>query len=246
MKDAIVILGGAFNPVHTQHIDLLCHTKQELERNGQWNIIGGYLAVASDGYVCHKLCSRNERTIKLKHRLALIHEAIKDIPWLINSPYQEEMLKQHDGSAFALGQRLKRLLKNDNIQILILVGGDRMIKNGIPIWRKSSNKIPIIRIGIERTMNNNNNNSNNLFQFWQDDLNKNLIPNPNEFILLNLPIRSVSSSLIRTYLDQWFNTKEDSKKQFEIENDLININSFLHSSVMNYIKKYQDDLYINI
>ncbi|CAF2588866.1 unnamed protein product [Rotaria sp. Silwood2] len=243
MKNAVVILGGAFNPVHTQHIALLCLAKQELEVNGQWNIIGGYLAVATDGYVCHKLHSRNERTIKLKHRLALAHEAIKDIPWLINSPFQEEMLKKHDGSAFSLGQRLKSLLKNDNIQILILVGGDRMIKKGVPIWRKSSNKTPIIRVGIERTMNNNDN---NLFELWQKDLNENLIPNPEEFILLNTPIRSVSSSLVRVYLNQWFNAKEDSQKQFEIENDLININSFLHSSVINYIKKYQDDLYIDI
>ncbi|CAF1319872.1 unnamed protein product [Rotaria sp. Silwood1] len=132
MKDAVVILGGAFNPVHTQHIALLCLAKQELEINSEWNIIGGYLAVSADYYVCHKLSSRNERTIKLKHRLALVYEAIKDIPWLINSPFQEEMLKRHVGSAFVLGQHLKRLLKNDNIQILILVGGDRMIKNGIP------------------------------------------------------------------------------------------------------------------
>ncbi|CAF1277677.1 unnamed protein product [Rotaria sordida] len=242
MKEGIIILGGAFNPVHTQHIALLCLVKQELEVNGQWNILGGYLAVAPDGYVRHKLHSRNERTIKLKHRLALIHEAITDIPWLINSPFQEEMLKQHDGSAFALGQRLKRLLKNDNIQIIILVGGDRMISNGIPIWRRSfPNRLPVIRVGVERIMNDNNN---KLFEYWQQDLNKNLILNPEEFILLNLPIQSVSSSIVRIYLNQWFNAKEDSKKQFDIENDLININSFLHSSVMNYIKNNQDDLYI--
>ena len=109
MKDAIIILGGAFNPVHTQHIDLLCLAKQELETSGQWNIIGGYLAVAPDNYVLHKLHSRNEYTIQLKHRLRLINEVMKDIPWLRNSPFQEEMLKRHDSSAFALGQRLKCL-----------------------------------------------------------------------------------------------------------------------------------------
>jgi nicotinic acid mononucleotide adenylyltransferase len=57
MKDAIIILGGAFNPVHTQHIALLCLAKEELEKSGTWNILGGYLAVATDGYVRHKLAS---------------------------------------------------------------------------------------------------------------------------------------------------------------------------------------------
>jgi nicotinic acid mononucleotide adenylyltransferase len=239
MKDAIIILGGAFNPVHTQHIALLCLAKEELEKTGAWNILGGYLAVATDGYVRHKLQSRNERTIKLKHRLAMISEAMKDIPWLRHSPFQEEMLKQHDGSAFALGQRIQKLLKNDNIQILILIGGDRMVKKGVPIWRKSSsNRIPVIRVGIGRVTDENI----NLFELWQQDFNKNLIHNPKEFILLNVPLRSVSSSLVRIHLHQWFNSKE---QQTEIENDLVNINSFLDINVMNYIKNHQNDLYIN-
>ena len=97
MQDAILILGGAFNPVHTQHIASLCLAKDELEKTTEWNIIGGYLAVATDNYVLHKLHSKNEHTIKLQHRLAMINEAINDIPWLINSPFQQEMLKQHDG-----------------------------------------------------------------------------------------------------------------------------------------------------
>jgi nicotinic acid mononucleotide adenylyltransferase len=240
MKDAILILGGAFNPVHTQHIALLCLAKQELENTDEWNIIGGYLAVASDNYVLHKLHSRNERTIKLKHRLALIHEAIKDIPWLINSPFQEDMLKQHDGSAFALGERIKRLFKNDKIQVLILIGGDRMVKKGVPIWRKPSGNTSVIRVGIGRIMDENI----NLFDLWQDDLQKNRIHHPKEFILLNISLRSVSSSLVRLYLNQWFNSKEE--EQIEIENDLINKNSYLHSNVMDYIKNQQNDLYINI
>jgi nicotinic acid mononucleotide adenylyltransferase len=238
MKDAIVILGGAFNPVHTQHIALLCLAKQELENTGEWNIIGGYLAVAPDNYVLHKLNSRNERTIKLEHRLALIDEAMKDIPWLINSPFQE-MLKQHHGSAFELGQHIKRLLKNDNIQILILIGADRMVKRGVPIWRKPSRSTSVIRVGIERIIDENI----KLFDLWQNDLQKNLIHNPKEFLLLNIPLQSVSSSLVRVQLNRWFNSKEE---QIEIENNLINTNSYLHSTVMDYIKKHQNDLYINI
>jgi nicotinic acid mononucleotide adenylyltransferase len=241
MTDAILILGGAFNPVHTQHIALLCRVKEELEATEQWNLIGGYLAVAPDNYVLHKLHSRNERTMKLEHRLALINEAMKDIPWLSNSPFQEEMLKRHDGSAFALNQRIKSLSSNHNIQTFILIGGDRMLKKGVPIWRQSSRNTSIIRVGVGRMMDGNI----NLLNLWQDDLNKNLVHNPREFIILNILLQSVSSSLVRNHLDQWFTSKEDSEKQLKIENDLINCNHFLDVNVMNYIKKHQTDLYID-
>jgi len=35
MKDAILVIGGSFNPVHTQHISMLCLAKQELENTGE-------------------------------------------------------------------------------------------------------------------------------------------------------------------------------------------------------------------
>lgn len=244
MKDAIVVLGGSFNPVHTQHVDLLCLAKQELEATGRWNVIGGYLAVATDNYVRHKLEKRHERTIKLKHRLALVYEAIKDIPWLVNSPYQSEMLKQHDGSAFGLSQRLQRLLKNDRIHTLILIGGDRMAKNGIPVWRKSHERkqVNVTRVGIGRMMNENI----NLSELWEEDLKKNLIPNPHEYFILNSSTRPVSSTVVRSYLSNWFVEKNDPTIRAEIENELVNTNKLVHLSVMKYIINHENDLYIDI
>lgn len=240
MKDAVIILGGAFNPVHTQHIALLCSAKEELEKTGDWRVIGGYLAVATNGYVLHKLNSRNERTIQIEHRLALVREAMKTIPWLINSPFQEEMLKQHDGSALALGQRLKRLVRNNDLQILILIGGDRTVKKGIPIWRRSNSnqQSSVIRLCVGRIGDENI----DLFRLWQDDLNQNLIPNPQEFLLINIPLQSVSSSIIRPYLTQWFNQPE---RRADIENDLVHTHAFLDMNVMDYIKNHANDFYIN-
>lgn len=239
MRDAIVVVGGAFNPVHTQHIALLCRAKEELEKTGAWNIIGGYLAVATNGYVLEKLRSRGERTMKLEHRLAMVREAMKDMPWLINSPFQEEMLKQQDGSAFALTQRVIRLLKNDNVQIMILIGGDRMVRRGVPIWRAASpGRVPVIRVGVGRMSDENV----DLLQLWQSDLNGNLIRNPAEFILLNISLPPVSSSLIRTHLTEWFTQPS---KQPQIENDLVHGSALLNINVLNYIKTHRNDLYID-
>ena len=239
MKDAVLVLGGAFNPVHTQHVALLCLCKQQLEARGRWNVIGGYFAVATDNYVLHKLRSRGERTIKLQHRLALVKEAIRDVPWLAHSPFQDEMLQQHDGSASALGQRLKWLMKNDRVQLLIVIGGDRMVKKGTPIWRKSTAPSSTIRVGVGRALNE----KVDLLDLWQADLANGLVVNQNEFILLNSSVGPVSSSLVRQHLHEWFLARGDASKQHVIETDLITRQSYIHSSTMNYIKQHQDDLF---
>lgn len=243
MTDAVLIIGGAFNPTHTQHIALLCAAKEELENEGQWRIIGGYCAVATDGYVRQKLRSRNERTMKLQHRLAIVRQAMQDIPWLVNSPYQAEMLKQHDGSALALNERLQKLMKNDHLQVLIVVGADRMVHRGVPKWRKAvkhpSALVKTVGIGRETEEGI------NLRHLWRDDLNKNLIPQPNIFILLRTSVQTVSSTMVRTHLHRWLLAKNDPAQQREIEEDLVHRLGYLHASVMDYIKIHEDGLYLD-
>jgi len=51
--NAIVVLGGAFNPIHAGHIVALTVARDHLEQNGI-RVLAGYLAPASDGYVHSK------------------------------------------------------------------------------------------------------------------------------------------------------------------------------------------------
>ena len=46
---AIVVLGGAFCPVHCGHIEALMAAKRHAEKHG-FEVVGAYLAVAPDGY----------------------------------------------------------------------------------------------------------------------------------------------------------------------------------------------------
>ena len=236
MREAILVIGGAFNPIHTQHVALLCLAKEELEATGQWKILGGYCAVAPDNYVRHKLQSRGEPTIQLQHRLALVGLAMAEIPWLRDSPYQSEMLKQHDGSASALGQRLRRLMKNDTIESLIVMGADRMVKKGVPIWRRATTK----HVGIGRKTDE----KIDLHALWEEDLKNNRIVQPNDIILLEKSARPVSSSLIRINLHQWMMAKGNSMERESIEEDLVMKNCYLSHQVMEYIKVHENDLYI--
>ncbi len=75
-EEIIMCVGGAFNPVHTQHVQMLNLAKSHLESNQKnLNIIAGFLAPAPDGYVKRKL--RTDRAMKAEHRLLMCKLAAK-------------------------------------------------------------------------------------------------------------------------------------------------------------------------
>ncbi|MCA9070000.1 MAG: hypothetical protein KDA84_13805, partial [Planctomycetaceae bacterium] len=52
---ALLTLGGAFNPVHTQHVAIMKLIREIVESTTEFQIVAGYLAPATDGYVKTKL-----------------------------------------------------------------------------------------------------------------------------------------------------------------------------------------------
>src|SRR5262249_53907692 len=80
MSAAVLALGGAFNPVHTQHIALMSLVKQVVEAEHDYTISAGYLAVAPDGYVRAKL---KDQAMKAEHRLAMCNLAMHGHDWLL-------------------------------------------------------------------------------------------------------------------------------------------------------------------
>lgn len=53
-KEIVLVLGGAFAPLHTQHVAAMNCAKKCAEEHG-YTVIAGYLAVSTDGYVKNKL-----------------------------------------------------------------------------------------------------------------------------------------------------------------------------------------------
>src|SRR5438445_472249 len=78
--EAALVLGGAFNPVHTQHIALMSLVKEVVETEHNYTISAGYLAVAPDGYVRAKL---EDQAMKAEHRLAMCNLAMRGQDWLL-------------------------------------------------------------------------------------------------------------------------------------------------------------------
>ncbi len=54
-RKAIVVFNGCFCPVHAGHVMALQEAKRRVEAAGDVKVVGGYFAVATDGYVKAKL-----------------------------------------------------------------------------------------------------------------------------------------------------------------------------------------------
>ena len=58
MKEVALSMGGAFNPVHSQHVAIMVEAKNFLENIGEgtvYKVVGGCLGAAPDGYVIRKM-----------------------------------------------------------------------------------------------------------------------------------------------------------------------------------------------
>ena len=186
-ENVIVCLGGAFNPVHTRHVDVIETAMQWLEDNTNYHVVGGRLAVAPDGYVKSKCRRTGELCMKAEHRINLCkltcagHEMIK--------PYHKTV-----GSAMDCGQRVKWEDNLKKTQIGVIVGADRaMSKSGQKKW-KTKNKCITICVGRKGK-------TDEIKKAYEEDCKHDLVTNAN-FFIVDKELDNVSSTEIRRELRQ--------------------------------------------
>lgn len=129
-KRAILGLGGSFNPIHKQHIELLNKIKQHFERNENINIIGAFLVLSTDDYVYNKL---SNEAIKHSHRIELCELSIKDSgydQWLFPSHYASVSSSSYMRDIKTNGCSKIGLEKNDSksddeVMIIQCMGADK-------------------------------------------------------------------------------------------------------------------------
>mmetsp|Transcript_17991 Transcript_17991/g.34794 ORF Transcript_17991/g.34794 Transcript_17991/m.34794 type:complete len:346 (-) Transcript_17991:119-1156(-) len=92
-----LMLGGSFNPVHTQHIAALEMARNRLEEEGKV-VVGGFLGVSSKFHVVAKL--GEAMTITKQHRSAMCQEVTNVSDWIETVPW-----------GWANAQRQARLLE---------------------------------------------------------------------------------------------------------------------------------------
>ena len=185
-ENVIVCLGGAFNPVHTRHVEVLETAIQWLEDNTDYHIVGGRLAVAPDGYVKSKCRKSGELCMKAEHRIKLCeltcegHELVK--------PYHKPV-----GSAMDCGKHVTWEENLKKTKIAVIVGADRaMSKNcGRKKWQ-SKNKCITLCVGRKGE-------TDEVKRAYEEDCKLELHPN---FFIIDKELDNVSSTEIRRELRQ--------------------------------------------
>ena len=199
--DVIVCLGGAFNPVHTRHVEVLEAAIQWLEKNTRYHAVAGRLAVAPDGYVKTKCKRSKELCMKAEHRIKLCeltcegHTLIK--------PYRRTV-----GSAMDCGEKMKREENWPHAKVAVIMGADRaMSRTGHKKWNTQT-KCVTVCVGRRGT-------TEAVKQAYLEDYKLDLVTNK-DFYIVDTELDNVSSTKIRKCLRQ-----EDG---FNFETDDRNVN----------------------
>ncbi|KAJ3045329.1 hypothetical protein HDV00_010197 [Rhizophlyctis rosea] len=243
-KPAILVLGGAFNPAHTQHTTLLTHTKTHLltTHSHRWSqILGAYLAIAPDGYVRKKCASTSQKAMKFPHRAALSQILTSADPWLSQSPFQE-IAQKPMGSAGELGRQLRAAFAHHyeiDIDIIIVLGADRATtrKGSTYKWRKPSSQPHVYTAVVGRDSV-----TSQLRASWNSDMKAGLIPSPEHTVILEEAVQPVSSTLVRRVLEK-VHEEGDVERKKVVGRGVVE-SGWLVERQLEYVLENEGDLYM--
>jgi nicotinate (nicotinamide) nucleotide adenylyltransferase len=112
----VLVLTGAFSPIHQMHIQMLENMKIEMETLG-YNVTGGYLSPSHDLYNKYGLLSASDR-------IEMCELAVKDSKWIMVDKWeasQSEFRLQND-----VLEHLKLELQDLNVEIVYCCGSDNL------------------------------------------------------------------------------------------------------------------------
>lgn len=229
-QGVIVCLGGAFNPVHTHHVQLISETINWIKENTQFYVVAARLGVAPDGYVKTKCRKTKQKCMKAEHRIRLCELACKDHDLI--KPYKFPV-----GSALDCGERVKKELSGVDAKIAVICGADRaMTKSGKSKWNTKSNHVTIC-VGRKGT------DIDEIKEALVDDLKLGIVKNP-DFYVVEKELDNVSSTEVREALAK-IDTAESSQSGSEIITDIVT-KGWITEPVGNYILENYESLYLDI
>ena len=216
-NECVLSMGGAFNPVHSQHIDVMRIARDYLEKEKGLIVREGYLAPAHDGYVRNKM--KGNPMIPKTHRINMVNLAVRKLEWL-------KPVSRCFGSALecAVSSSPPDCLK------VIICGADRAMSGNVPKWRKQPKNQPnVLNLIIGRPGE-----TDRIKRLWEED---NLKGTDNtQYMFVTLETEDVSSTKIRDQLLSSDDKNECLKRLVE--------NNLLDEQVADYIKQNQSSLFI--
>ena len=234
-KKIIIGLGGAFNPVHTQHVQVMVMAREWLNKNTEYEVVAGVLAVAPDGYVKGKARKLQQRAMKAEHRVQLCSIACTEHgEWL--RPYPRPC-----GSALESCKKTRENLmmeeEKEEIHLGVVVGADRATNKAFKSKWLSSKPYDHLTICIGRKGE-----TKEVKKLWEKDLKENNVPHPKNFILVTKEANDVSSTQVRAVLSDMHDAsaKEEKEKLLQKLTD----KKMLTPGMSQYIIENELDLYL--
>lgn len=232
-RKVTLVLGGSFNPVHSQHVEIMRMAKECLEK-ANYDVVEGYLAPSTDSYLSSKTKSKqNDYGIKKEHRINMVNLAVEKYAWLkpVHECYE---------TAYACGKSNAPTTH----ELAILVGADRAMANdGKPKWRRTF-KQPQLTVIIGRPQGDAN--KSKLQRLWQDDLHKNRVVHAEKYFLVDDESQvDISSTRIRE--DLKFLThhgKPDLTLDEQNAIDTLVSQGILDAKVAKYLVDNRNDLFL--
>lgn len=228
LKQPIVLLmSGAFNPIHKQHIGTLEIAKKEIEaKDSTIKVVAGYLSPSSDLYVNKKL---KDEAISAEHRIKMIKLAVQESDWIDVDEWEigASIDRNRNIQTYELAQYLLNYLNSDpnvlkysnNLKVMFVVGSDSCLKS-----KDKSRFKKLFEAGIELIVVNREQNDPNWESKCKDFLDSCLEENLQKesfFLFESNGDYEIRSTEIRSML----------------KNKAEGLESFLHSPVLEYIKK---------
>lgn len=112
---AIIVMGGAFSPVHCGHLAAMEAAQAFAQEHLQVRVVAGYLACATNGYTSHKY---GTSAIRGQARLDMCNLAVREHLFLRETP-------QMYGSARQCGEAMVKANHNTATRIIIVCGADK-------------------------------------------------------------------------------------------------------------------------
>eukprot|EP00298_Acanthocystis_sp_HF-20_P013924 c20563_g1_i1.p1 GENE.c20563_g1_i1~~c20563_g1_i1.p1 ORF type:complete len:242 (-),score=71.99 c20563_g1_i1:45-770(-) len=185
-----IVLGGSFNPIHSEHIESFELARKYL-RSYNYEVVGGFLGISSTSHVVGKVGAA--ATIKLKHRVESCDLACENSDIVVSVPWGW-------ASASSIAAEIKDILEqrlNVNMLIFNMCGSDLILRYGR--WGRS---LPMICIARPP---------------YIEEVKKKIAESPSDyssnFFLIPESAKEVSSTQVRDLL---FNSKWDELQNSKI------------------------------